>query len=134
MRPLPPSPRPPDQRGTSLAELMIALVVLSIGLLAVVQIFPAGSRGQLQDKMLTIANYYAQEKLEGFVNRPWTDASLTAGRHPAGTATENLGQWQRYYQVDVMAAPLDNLKRVTVTVNWNFQGARSVAATTYVRR
>jgi prepilin-type N-terminal cleavage/methylation domain-containing protein len=122
------------QRGTSLAELMIALVVLSIGLLAVAQIFPAGSRSQLQSRMLTTANYHAQEKIESFVNLPWSDPTLDPGRHPAGTATENLGQWQRFYEVSVLDQPLDNLKRITVTVSWTFQGNRSVTATTYLRR
>ena len=126
-----------NQRGTSLAELMIALVILSIGLLAVAQLFPAGSRGQVQDRMLTTASYYAQEKIEQLVNVPWSDDSLSVGRHPAGTATVNLGtlgQWKRFYQVDVLDPPLDNLKKVTVTVSWQVQGARSVTATTYVRR
>lgn len=123
-----------QERGSSLAELMIALVVLSIGLLAVAQLFPAGSRGQVQDRMLTTANYYAQEKIEHFVNLSWNHPDLTAGRHPAGTETEDLGAWQRFYEVEILAAPLDNLKKVTVTVNWTFQGNRSVAATTYVRR
>jgi Tfp pilus assembly protein PilV len=122
-----------SERGTSLAELMIALVVLSIGLLAVAQLFPAGSRSQVQDRMLTTASYYAQEKIESFVNLPWNHTSLTEGRHPAGTATENLGAWQRFYQVDIMDPPLDNLKKITVTVSWTFQGNRSVTATTYVR-
>jgi Tfp pilus assembly protein PilV len=126
---------PPNaERGTSLAELMVALVVLSVGLLAVAQLFPAGSRGQVQDRMLTVANYYAQEKIETFVNVAWSDPNLTVGRHPAGTATENLGAWQRFYQVDAMASPLENLKKVTVTVSWSFHGTRSVSATTYVRR
>ena len=122
------------ERGTSLAELMIALVVLSVGLLAVAQLFPAGSRSQVQDRMLTVANYYAQEKIESFVNLAWSDPNLTPGRHPAGTATEALGAWQRFYQVEVMPSPLENLKKVTVTVSWSFQGTRSVSATTYVRR
>ena len=123
-----------SERGTSLAELMIALIVLSIGLLAVAQLFPAGSRSQLRDRMLTAANYHAQEKIEQFVNLPWTDAALDIGRHPAGTATENLGQWQRYYEVELLDPPLENLKKVTVTVTWKYQGSRSVTATTYVRR
>ena len=123
-----------SERGTSLAELMIALVVLSIGLLAVAQLFPAGSRTQMKDRMLTAANYYAQEKIEQFVNLPWSDPTLDLGRHPAGTATENLGQWKRYYEVELLDPPLENLKKVTVTVTWTFQGARSVTATTYVRR
>jgi hypothetical protein len=116
---------------------MVALVVLSIGLLAVAQLFPAGSRGQVQDRMLTSANYFAQEKIEQLTNVPWADPGLIVGRHPTGTATEALGtggQWQRFYTVAVMAAPLDNLKKVTVTVNWAAGGSRSVTATTYVRR
>ncbi len=125
------------ERGSTLAELMVALVVLSIGLLAVAQLFPAGSRGQVQDRMITNANYYAQEKIEQLVNVPWSDPVLSVGRHPAGVSPELLGsngQWQRFYTVAVMAAPLDNLKKVTVTVNWTTGGSRSVTATTYVRR
>ena len=47
---------------------------------------------------------------------------------------EILGKWTRNYQVDLLVPPLDNLKRVTVTVSWTYQGARSVTATTYLRR
>lgn len=125
------------ERGTSLIELMIALVVLSLGILAVGQLFPAGTRGQLQDRMLTAGNYYAQEKIEQLQRLTWSDPALTVGRHPPGTATDALGptgQWQRYYDVSTLPAPLDNLKKATVTVGWTFMGARSVQATTYLRR
>jgi hypothetical protein len=126
-----------DARGASLVELMIALVVLSLGILAVGQLFPAGTRGQLQDRMLTTGSYYAQEKIEQLGRLTWSDPGLTLGRHPAGTATEDLGasgQWHRFYVVSSLPAPLDNLKKVTVTVNWTYLGARSVTATTYLRR
>lgn len=125
-----------DERGTSLAELMVALVVLSVGILAVGQLFPAASRSQLQAKMTNSANYYAQEKLEQLAGLPWTDASLSDGRHPS-SGQESLGsagQWKRYYEVSTMAAPLGNLKKVIVTVQWSFVSARTVTATTYVRR
>ena len=127
-----------NQQGMSLVELMIALVVLAIGLLAVGQMFPSGARAQMQDRLLTGANYYAQEKIESLTGLAWSDASLTDGRHPAGTATEALenGQWKRFYQVATMAGSLSNLKRVDVTVTYTGAGrsARSVIATTYVRR
>ena len=124
-----------SQRGTTLAELMIALVVLSIGILAVAQLFPAGSRGQVQDRMISTANYYAQQKIEQLMNVAWSDTTLTAGRHPAAASSDEvLGSWHRHYDVSVLAAPLDNLKKVTVTVSWNFQGPRSIATSTYVRR
>ena len=126
-----------DERGTSLIELMIALVVLSLGILAIAQMFPAGARGQAQDRMVTAGSYYADEQLEQLNRLTWTDPALTTGRHPPGTATVDLGatgKWHRYYEVTPLPAPLDNLKRVTVTVTWDFMGTRSVQATTYLRR
>jgi prepilin-type N-terminal cleavage/methylation domain-containing protein len=128
---------PRSQRGGSMVELMIALVVLSLGVLAVSRLFPAGTRSQLQSRMLTSASYYAQQKLEDLAVKAWNDPTLLDGRHPAGTATESLGatgQWKRHYEVATMAAPLDNLKKVTVTVSWTFMGARQIQSTTYLRR
>jgi Tfp pilus assembly protein PilV len=124
------------ERGTTIAELMVALVVLSIGILAVAQLFPAGTGSQLQSRLTNTANYYAQEKLEQLRGLGWTDAALSAGRHPA-SGTESLGTsgaWQRFYQVTTMSAPLGNLKRVDVTVSWTYHGTRAVTTTTYVRR
>lgn len=127
-----------DERGMSLVELMIALVVLAVGLLAVGRMFPTGARSQEQDRLITSANYFAQEKLETLTGRTWSDPLLTDGRHPAGTAVETLeqGQWTRFYQVTTMTGKLDNLKKVDVTVNYKGAGraSRSVTATTYVRR
>ena len=116
----------------------MALVVVSIGLLALSQMFPAGTRGQVRDRLYSSGHYYAQEKIEEVSARSWADPDLSVGRHPAGAVVESLGThgtWTRFYQVDALAAPLDNLRKVTVTVNWNYLGdARSAAATTYVRR
>lgn len=125
------------ERGMSLIELMVALVVLTLGVLAFGGMFPAGSRSQLQDTMRSSAVYYVQQKAEDLQGLSFSDPNLSSGRHPAGTATEDLGsggQWHRFYQVDVMASPFDNLRRVSVTVNWTFMGARSITDTIYVRR
>lgn len=125
------------ERGITLIELMVALVVLAVGLLAVGGVFPSGTRNQLSDRMLTNANNYAQQKLEDLSVLVWSDPALTDGRYPAGTAFESLGsnaQWHRWYDVTTLAAPLDNLKKVTVTVSWNFMGSRQVTSTTYLRR
>lgn len=127
-----------SQQGFSLVEVLIALIVMSIGIFAVARLFPAGARGQVQDRLTVGANDYVQEKLEYLRGLSWSDADLTAGRHPAGTATEACGggKWQRFYTVTAMATPLDNLKRVDVTVSWIGAGisGRSVTSTTYVRR
>lgn len=125
------------ERGASLIELMIALVVLSLGILAVAQLFPAAARAQMSDRMATSAANYAQEKLEELNRLPWSNPALADGRHPPGTATEAMGatgKWRRFYVVSTLPAPLDNLKRVTVTVGWTFMGDRNVQSTTYLRR
>jgi prepilin-type N-terminal cleavage/methylation domain-containing protein len=122
-------------RGTSLIELLIALVVLSIGILAIGQLFPAGSRSQVGSGLLTKANYYAQQKIEQLGTLSWNDAALSAGRHPsAGYDTlDTSTQLLRFYQVDVLPAPINNLKRVSVSVGWTFLGSRAVTDTAYFR-
>jgi prepilin-type N-terminal cleavage/methylation domain-containing protein len=124
------------ERGITLVEVLVALVVLSVGILAVGGLFPAGARNQLSDRMLTNANYYAQQQVESLSAADWSGTDLAPGRHPStgSVALGGNGRWQRWYEVSSMAAPLDNLKKVTVTVSWNFMGSRQVTATTYLRR
>jgi prepilin-type N-terminal cleavage/methylation domain-containing protein len=128
--------RNPEQ-GVTLLETLVALTVIAIGVVAVARVFPAITGSQLQAKMLTTGTYYAREKVEELMALPWTDAALTDGRHPAGTATEDMGsnnQWHRFYNVTTLTGALSDLKRVTVTVGWQFQGSDSTTTTTYFRR
>jgi len=124
------------QRGSTLIEMMVALTVLAIGVLAVAQLFPAGSRSQVRDRLRTEASQLAREKIEQLEVADWTDPDLAAGRHPAAGAEKlgAVGALGRYYDVEPMAAPLDNLKQVTVHVTWNQVRACTVQAVTYVRR
>ena len=130
-------PRSARERGMTLVEVMIALIVLSVGILAIARLFPSATQGQLQNRMGTTASYYVQEKIEQLNALTWTDASLTAGRHPTATTNENLGTsgaWQRYWVVTTKTGAMSALKQVTVTVTWTFHGNRSTSATTYIRR
>ena len=125
------------EAGATLIELMVALTVLGIGVRSVAQLFPAGQRMQVRDRLRTEASQLAREKIEQLDVIDWADASLAVGRHPAGSASERLGKvgaLGRYYEVELMAAPLDNLKRVTVLVTWNQMRACTVQAVTYLRR
>jgi Tfp pilus assembly protein PilV len=124
-----------NDRGISLVEVLIALVFLTVGVLAVGQLFPAGARAQTTARLTTSANYYAQERLEQLAGLDFSATDLDAGRHPAsGTdAVGDHGTFGRFYEVTAMTSPLDNLKKVTVTVQWA-GGTRSVSTTTYVRR
>ena len=124
------------ERGASLVEILIAVTILAIGILGVGRLFPTSNRVQTQDRMTNTASYYAQQKLEEVLTYEWHDAGVQIGRYPAVDA-ESLGTsktWHRHYQVEAMAEPLANLRKVTVTVAWNYHGARAVTAVTYKRR
>lgn len=126
-----------SERGLTLVEVLIAIIVMTTGILALGRLIPAATRGQVSDKMLTQANAYAQQKVEDLQTLTWSDPLLLDGRHPAGTTNEPLGsngQWQLHYDVETLTAPLDNLRKITVTVEWSFMGPHNVTATTYVRR
>ena len=126
--------RSDPERGTTLVELLMALVVLSIGVLGVAQLFPTGTRVQVQDRLRTEASQLSREKIEQLHNVAAGDPSLTAGRHPAGAPEQvgSAGGLKRYYDVESMAAPLDNLLKVTVHVTWKPARACTVQAVTYL--
>jgi len=128
--------RSPGARGYSLLELMIVLVVLTIGILAIAKLFPSASREQVKDRLRTSGSYYAMEKVETLRTLLAVDPDLTDGYHPTGTAYETVGAsgaWQRYWTVSHLVAPLDNVMRVDVTVRWTTAaGADSVVNTTYI--
>ena len=120
-----------SERGTTMIELMVALVVLSIGVLGVSQLFPTGTRVQVQDRLRTEASQLSREKIEQLRNLDSTDPGMTVGRHPA-TAEEIGPNLRRYYDVESMAAPLDNLKRITVSITWKHARACTLQAVTYL--
>jgi prepilin-type N-terminal cleavage/methylation domain-containing protein len=129
------NPRNPEH-GVTLVELMIALVVLAVGVLALAQSFPAGGRAQARDRLFTSANAFMQDKVEELSTKNWADADLDIGRHPSA-GFDSLGtrrNLHRFYEVSAMASPLDNLRKITVRMNWQYMGARACSTTIYVRR
>jgi prepilin-type N-terminal cleavage/methylation domain-containing protein len=124
-----------NDRGMTLVEMMIALVVLAVGILAYGRMFPTAARSQNGDRLLTTASGFAQQKLEELASLAWTDPALSNGAHPAGGVADTLagGGCVRTYQVITLPIPMDNIKRVIVTVNWTIVQGRSLRDTLYLR-
>jgi len=129
----PPRPQVRDERGVSLVELVVALTVIAVGVLAVCQMMPAGARGQTRDRMRTQAGNYAQQQLEVMSTYTWSNTGMSLGRHP-DTGADTVGAFRRLYTVDAMSSPLDNLRKVVVQVTWTSARPETVSATTYLRR
>jgi len=131
------APSPPvrstDQRGVGLIELMVALVVLTVGILAVSQLFPAGARNQQKGRMVTTANLLAQEKIESLLAAGFDHSDLTNGTH-GPIAVGNGGRDSLTYLVATLPAPMDQVKRVDMAVSYTYLKARSDTLTAYIRK
>ena len=130
----PGSERDAGVAGMTLVEMTIALVVIAVGIMAIARLFPADSRSQLAGRMQTTAGEYANDQFEKLRGVTKTSASLSAGRHPVA-GFDSLGtkkSLQRYYLVSQMAAPLDSLLKIDVTVRWQSSKAESLRLSGYL--
>ena len=124
-----------DVAGLTLIEVMIALVILSIGIMAVARVLPTGSRTELSSRMQSAAAEYGSDVFESVRGMPRTNALLSVGRHPAADF-DTMGtrkSWLRYYVVSPMPAPLDSCLRIDATVLWHDTRPESVHLSSYIR-
>ena len=104
------------QRGFGLLEVAIALVVLSIGILGLAAILPAGARSAAKSGDVTRASELASRLSEKLLATPYSDAGLSAGTH-LDSPYPVVGSYYLSYAVED-DQPIANCKRITVTAHW----------------
>lgn len=67
---------PDNQKGFTLIEVLIAIVILSIGLLGIGQMQLMGIQGNASANGFSEAAEFGQDKLEELINLPYTDVAL----------------------------------------------------------
>ena len=77
-----PSRNATDAAGLSLIEVMIAMVILSIGVMAIAGLMATGSRSQVGSRMETTAGHYIDEKFESLRGQTRVSADMSAGDIP----------------------------------------------------
>ncbi len=78
--------------GFSLVEVLIAMAVLSIGLLAIAAMQTSAIKGNATSNNLTLRTTSASNYIENLLNIPFNDARLTAGGHnPENDGVDNDG-------------------------------------------
>lgn len=126
-----------NQRGFTLIELFIAIVLLTVGLLGTAALTTGVVRGNLSSKNMTTATAIAQSCFEenrrvGYANAGTVPAGganscITAG----GAASVTLGgvTFTRTLTIDASVA---NLKTLTVQVSWSegASGSKSITLKT----
>lgn len=73
-----------EQRGMTLAEVLVAIAVIGIGLAALAATVPLSSYGIQEGNQLSTATFLANARLEQVKNATWTAA-------PTPTGIDNLG-------------------------------------------
>ncbi|BDG04280.1 type IV pilus modification PilV family protein [Anaeromyxobacter oryzae] len=125
------------QRGTTLLEAMIAMVVLLCGALGVIGINNLGLRLNDSARKMTRATAIAQDLVDNIALWPWGDARLTTGAHAevdltAGGAVfpgvplaelqdgnDFQRSWTATYVDDADGDGTFDAVRVAVTVQWS---------------
>ena len=64
--------RAADQRGMSLAEILVACVVIGIGLVGLLSAVPTASYGLQEGRQLSTATFLVNQRLEQVRNAAWT--------------------------------------------------------------
>lgn len=109
-----------NSEGFTLIEVLIAISILSIGLLAIGSMQTASIRGNSFASRVTDGATIASDRLEKLMALPYTHSELTAGTHTETDAS-------RGYTVswDVTNnSPIGETKRITLQVTWNAYGVQ----------
>jgi len=102
--------------GFTLIEILIGLIILSIGLLAIAGLLITSTKSNFGSKNLTQATYVVQDRLESLKNLPFTDPLLSAGNHNYTPLTLQGITYNRTYTIADNPA---GYKWITYTVTWN---------------
>jgi type IV pilus assembly protein PilV len=105
------------EKGFSLIEVLIGLIILAIGILAVAGMQITSIVGTSFSNNLTQASVIAQDRLESLKGLPLTDVRLDTNNYPNDI---KVGIFTGSYQANRNANP--NFVTITYTISWLEKG------------
>jgi prepilin-type N-terminal cleavage/methylation domain-containing protein len=96
-----------NQRGMTLMEIMIAVAIIGVGLIALAQVIPLAAYGIHEGSHLSTATFLANQRLEHMRNARWEDGTLPCA---PGGAVDQLG-----VSASATAAPISSCAGGAVT-------------------
>jgi prepilin-type N-terminal cleavage/methylation domain-containing protein len=112
--------------GFTLVEVVAALIIFAIGLLATAAMQITSTKGGYFSSNVTQATILAQDKLEGLKNLSYRDSDLSSGQHDEGRISGTI--FSRQYNIVEDAG--NSMKTVSVTVEWEDRGNHRISFTT----
>jgi len=114
-----------NEKGASVVEIMVALVIFGVGLVAAARVLPESSAKTTRSRNKTIAVNIAQEKIEELMSDGYQHADLAAGNHDDPDNPVS-GHYNRTWTV-TDDTPVVDMKMISVSVTFPTSGADSVA-------
>jgi type IV pilus assembly protein PilV len=122
-----------EQDGFTLLELLVALMILSVGLLGTAALTTGIIRGNFFSKNITSATAVAQTTIEGAQRVGYTAVNAYMTDSSKVPPTVSMGGVSFSQSASVTNnSPASNMKTVSITVSWNEanNAARSVTLQT----
>lgn len=92
----------PKQAGFTLVELLVAIVILAVGIIGIMTLFPQSYGHVGNAGRLSIMNHIGQKKLDELKTLSYDDANLLDGLHPSPGPVERIsyidGSGQNIYE------------------------------------
>jgi prepilin-type N-terminal cleavage/methylation domain-containing protein len=117
-----------DERGMTLVEIVVAVAVITIGLIAIATGMQLATAGVAQGQQQTTAAFLAEQHLEDIkafalstaAAQGWTN--VTSANFPAAEAYGTIAGFTTYRRETDITTPTATTKRVTVRVYWRGVG------------
>jgi len=119
-----------NQRGFSLLEVLVGLIVLAIGLLATAGMQLSSIRGNHFSSDLTQATVLTQNKLEELKNLPFSDPKLNNPSAAQQITVSGIVYTVKY----TLTAPGNWMKLITTDVRWTDRVDHRVSLSTIKSR
>ena len=113
-------------KGFSLIEILIALVILSISLLALGGLMVTTTTNNSFGGHMTEAATFAQDQLENLRTSSWANVVTDSNTISGSTGIIYTRNWTVSTLPNPSPPPVDLLKTVSITVSWNDGMNRSV--------
>lgn len=117
-----------NERGFTLIEILVAITIFAVGMLAVASMQISGIQGNATANALTGASTWAADRIERLMNLDYDSSDLAHG----STGTDSQGRYAIEWTV-TEHAPLNNIKTIQVRVQWEDRGRNRELRYTYYK-
>ncbi len=117
--------------GFTIVEALIAVTVLSIGLVSVIQIFPGVISLNSRSEHLTISSHLTEMKLEEYLSTPYNSISIGIQPEEPTTYTEEGFENFKWQAEVIEPEDTTNIKQIQITTFWGNNNQYNTDLITY---